>query len=244
MYRQRILRTFRRQFTTGLIIIVPVMVTAYLVIWLFRSLDQILGRYLAPFMGGYVYGAGFVVLILLVWLTGMLGRTYIGSRLNRLKDFLIERIPLVGSVFTSIRKVSDGVLEMNQGNFEQVVLVEYPRRGLYAIGFVTSSAAVLYPGPETDFPGGRIAHVFVPSVPNPTSGYILLVPENSLHRLLISVEEAMKLILSLGMLHPGEYRLGRFDPSAPARREREAAGRMGLEAKRVEETGRTGLSGQ
>ncbi|MCE5271511.1 DUF502 domain-containing protein [bacterium] len=219
MLLQRMIGLFRRQFTSGLLIMVPLITTIFVVVWFFRALDQILGRYFAKLLGDYIVGVGFVSLILLIWVVGVLGRTYIGSKLNQLKDFLIERIPLIGSVFASVKKVSDGLLEMNTGSFEQVVLVEYPRQGLYAIGFVTSrqpSQVHSYPG---GVPEGRIAHVFVPSVPNPTSGYILLVPEEQLHRLMLSVEDAMKLILSLGMISPSEYNLKKFSfDSVPATR--------------------------
>jgi uncharacterized membrane protein len=210
MLLQRLVGLFRRQFASGLIIMVPLITTIFLVVWFFNAIDRILGRYFAKILGDYIVGVGFISLILLIWVVGALGRTYAGSKLNQLKDFLIERIPLIGSVFTSIKKVSDGLLEMNTGSFEQVVLIEYPRKGCYAIGFVTSRHPSRTVGYEYGPPSETIAHVFVPSVPNPTTGFVLLVPENQVHRLLISVEDAMKLILSLGMINPPEYLLKPF----------------------------------
>jgi len=189
---------------------VPLITTIFLVVWFFNAIDRILGRYFAKILGDYIVGVGFISLFLLIWLVGALGRTYAGSKLNQLKDFLIERIPLIGSVFTSVKKVSDGLLEMNTGSFEQVVLIEYPRKGCYAIGFVTSRNPSQTTGYEGGPPSEPIAHVFVPSVPNPTTGFVLLVPENQVHRLLISVEDAMKLILSLGMINPPDYQLKPF----------------------------------
>ncbi len=204
-----LLVTFRRQFTTGLIILIPLITTIFLVTWLFRLLDSILGKHLVHVLGYYVYGVGFVSLFLLIWLVGSLGRTYLGGRLNRLKDIVIERIPLVGSLFTSIKQVSAGLLEMDAKNFEQVVMIEYPRRGLYAIGFITSrsTAGVFDKGDKSD--NLRLTHVFVPTVPNPTSGYLLLIPENEIKLLALSVEEALKLVLSLGVIHPSEYHLNK-----------------------------------
>ncbi|MBN2290162.1 MAG: DUF502 domain-containing protein [Candidatus Glassbacteria bacterium] len=200
---------FRRQFTTGLIIVIPLITTIFLVTWLFRLLDGILGRYFAHYFGNYVHGIGLVSLLLLIWLVGFLGRTYLGGKLNSLKDMLIERIPLVGTLFNSIRQVSDGLLEMNSSSFEQVVMIEYPRKGLYAIGFITSRSTAGISDEDGRPASFRMVHVFVPTVPNPTSGYLLLIPENEVTPLAISVEEALKLVLSLGVIHPGEYKLKR-----------------------------------
>lgn len=209
MQQKSIFKTIRRQLTTGLLVLLPVIITIILVSWLFRALDQILGRYFARIFGEYVHGVGFVGLFLLIWLVGTVSRTYLGGKLNNLKDILIERIPLIGSIFGSIKQVSHGLLEMNASNFEQVVLIEYPRKNLYAVGFVTSKRKVEFESTDKSLKKGRVAHVFVPTVPNPTSGYIILVPEDDLHLLNLSVEEGLKLVLSLGMIHPDKYHLGK-----------------------------------
>lgn len=209
MDKRSLIVTIRRQLTTGLIILIPLIVTIFLLLWLFRLLDSILGRYFAHFFGAYVYGVGLVGLFLLIWLVGVIGRTYLGGKLNRLKDMLIKRIPMVGPLFSSVKQVSDGLLEMDASNFEQVVMIEYPRRGLRAIGFITSrsSASITDQGRPSEILG--MVHVFVPTVPNPTSGYLLLVPENEIKLLALSVEDALKVVLSLGVIHPSEYHLGK-----------------------------------
>ena len=203
-------KTIRRQLTTGLLVLLPVITTIILVSWLFRLLDQILGRYFARLFGEYIHGVGFVGLFLLIWLVGAISRTYLGGKLNNLKDLLIERIPLIGSIFGSIKQVSHRLLEMDASNFEQVVLIEYPRKNLYAVGFVTTKRKVELESEDKDLKKGRVAHVFVPTVPNPTSGYIILVPEGDLHRLNLTVEEGLKLVLSLGMIHPEKYSLSKI----------------------------------
>ena len=209
MLEKPILKTIRRQLTTGLLVLLPVITTIFLVSWLFRELDQILGRHFALLFGKYIYGVGFVSLFLLIWLVGAASRTYMGAKLNKLKDNVIARIPMIGSIFGSIKQVSDGLLKMDASSFEQVVLIEYPRKGLYAVGFVTSRRRVEFEFTDKELKQGRVAHVFMPTVPNPTSGYIILVPEEDLHRLNITVEEGLKLVLSLGMIHPDKYRLSR-----------------------------------
>ncbi|MCH7723097.1 MAG: DUF502 domain-containing protein [Bacteroidetes bacterium] len=138
MSGKSLLKTIRGQFTTGLLILLPVIATIILVTWLFHLMDQILGRQFARLFGEYIQGVGFVSLLLLIWLTGLLGRTYLGAKLNKFKDAVFGRIPFVGSIFGSIKQVSDALLEMDEENFEQVVLLEYPRRGIYSVGFVTS----------------------------------------------------------------------------------------------------------
>ncbi len=209
MREKPILKTIRRQLTTGLLVLLPVITTIFLVSWLFRELDQILGRHFTLLFGKYIYGVGFVSLLLLIWIVGAASRTYMGAKLNSLKDTVIAQIPMIGSIFGSIKQVSDGLLKMDASSFEQVVLIEYPRKGLYAVGFVTSSRRVEFEFTEKELKQGRVAHVFMPTVPNPTSGYIILVPEEDLHRLNITVEEGLKLVLSLGMIHPDKYRLSR-----------------------------------
>ncbi|MBW7995517.1 MAG: DUF502 domain-containing protein [Candidatus Glassbacteria bacterium] len=216
MFDSNALRTLRKQITTGILILLPVITTIFLVSWLFRVLDGILGRYFAQLFGEYIHGVGFISLILVIWLVGMVSRTYIGGRLNRLKDLAIVRIPLIGNIFGAIKQVSDGFLEMDASSFEQVAIIEYPRKGLFAVGFVTSKQLVPFSVSGEDSKG-RFAHVFMPTVPNPTSGYIILVPEEELYLLELTVEEGLKLVLSLGMIHPDRYELGRMPSARPAR---------------------------
>jgi uncharacterized membrane protein len=210
-----IFRTFRKQLTTGILVLLPVITTVFLVSWLFLLLDGILGRHFARLSGEYIHGAGFLGLLLLIWLIGMVSRTYIGGRLNSIKDMMIARIPLVGNMFGAIKQVSDGFLKMDASSFEQVALIEYPRKGLFAVGFVTSGRTVPFRIKGEDS-GGKFVHVFVPTVPNPTSGYIILVPEAELYQLKISVEDGLKLVLSLGMIHPDSYDLERMPTARPA----------------------------
>jgi len=210
MPEKSFIKTIRRQLTTGLLVLLPVILTIILVGWLFRVLDQILGRYFARLFGEYIHGVGFISLFLLIWLVGAISRTYLGAKLNSLKDLLIERIPLIGSIFGSIKQVSQGLLEMDASNFEQVVLIEYPRKDLFAVGFVTSKRKVEFEFADQEVKKGRVAHVFVPTVPNPTSGYIILVPEKDIHLLNLTIEEGLKLVLSLGMIHPEKYSLSKI----------------------------------
>ncbi len=215
MATDSILRTFRKQLTTGILVLLPVITTVFLVSWFFRLLDGILGKYFARVAGEYIHGVGFLSLLLLIWLVGIVSRTYIGGRLNALKDMTLARIPLVGNIFGAVKQVSDSFLEMDASSFEQVVLIEYPRKGLFAVGFVTSRCTVPFriAGEDNE---GKFIHVFFPTVPNPTSGYIILVPEEELYQLKITVEEGLKLVLSLGMIHPDSYDLGRMPTARPA----------------------------
>lgn len=208
------LRNLRQQLTTGILVLLPVLITIILVGWLFNLLDGILGRYFARIFGEYIHGVGFVSLILLIWVVGAVSRTYIGGKLNELKDATLARIPFVGSIFGAVKQVSDGFLEMDSSNFEQVALLEYPRKGLYAVGFVTSRKMVPFDVKHEEGEG-RFMHMFVPTVPNPTSGYLILVPSEEVYRLKMSVEDGLKLVLSLGMIHPDQYDLARL-PSATA----------------------------
>ncbi len=207
-------KSIRQIFFAGLAVVVPVGVTLYILVFLVRLMDDLLGvvpRAVHPdtLLGFHVPGLGILFTALFVFLCGLAARSWFGRRLVRQGERLLERIPFVRGVYRASKQVSDSFIKERGSGFKQVVLVEFPRPGVYAIGFVTGQSA----GEIGEKTGGAVS-VFMPTAPNPTSGYLLLVPEKELIHLGMSVEQAFTLIVSGGIVAPPE-RGGRTAVPAP-----------------------------
>jgi len=193
----------KRWFFTGLILLVPILVTIYLFLAIVRSMDGLI--HLIPtawqpdvLIGFHIPGLGIVLTLLVILLTGMLGASFIGRWLVRMGESIVERIPLVRSVYGALKSVLETVLRDNQDSFRRVVLVEYPRHGSYALGFISGSGH----GEVQDKTEEKVVTVFVPTAPNPTSGFLLYIPENETTPLDMSVEDGMKCVISAGVITP------------------------------------------
>jgi uncharacterized membrane protein len=188
---------FKKYFITGLLVIIPVWATFYVLRGMLRVIDGMLGDLPRQFLGWTFPGLGIITLIVFVILVGVLSANYIGKRLVRYGDYLIQRVPLVRGVYATFKKVME-TFSMKQ-NFHGVALVEYPRKGCYSVGFVTGEAA----GEKLGLPG-KFVTVFVPTTPNPTAGFLLILPEADVVSLDMSVEQGMKFIISIGLVSLNE----------------------------------------
>ena len=195
---------------TGTLVIGPAVATAYLLWKSFKIIDSILSEAvnkslfyifdLAFLSDDSITGLGFVALVLILGVTGFLTRHVFGQNLvNKMMGFL-DRIPLVNRVYKAIQQISDAFLSGRQDVFKSAVLIEYPRPGLYAIAITTTSTG----GVVQDCLGKDLISVFLPTTPNPTSGFLLFVPRNEAIQLNISVEFALKLIISGGTVSSPE----------------------------------------
>ncbi|HOI75355.1 MAG TPA: DUF502 domain-containing protein [Syntrophales bacterium] len=189
-------------FLTGLAVVVPVVVTIYVLVFLVRLMDGLLSVVPQRFhpdtlLGVHIPGLGIIFTAILVFLSGLITRSYVGHRLVRTGDRILQKIPFVRGVYRASKQVSDSLIREKGNGFRKVVLVEFPRPGTYAIGFVTGQAAG-----EIRERIGEAVSVFLPTAPNPTSGYILLVQERDLVPLEMTVEQAFTLIVSGGMVAP------------------------------------------
>jgi uncharacterized membrane protein len=198
-WRQRL----RVNFLTGLIVLAPVVVTGYVVWYLFTTIDGWLAGALAgiPWLeidGKPAMGAGFISVILIILATGVVARNVVGVQLLRLGDRVLARIPLVRGVYTAVKQISEAFFGTDQTVFRQVVLVPFPTRGIYTVGFLTSNA----PSEAREKTGEDMVSVFLPTSPNPTSGYLLMAPRRDVIEMDMTVEEAMKLVISGGTVVP------------------------------------------
>ena len=184
----------KKYFITGLLVMLPVWATYYVLSALLGVIDGMLGDLPAQFLGLRRFpGLGIITLILFILAVGVLFANYMGSQVVRISDELLHKVPLVRGVYFTVKQVME-TFSMKQ-QFHGVGLVEYPRKGCYSIGFMTGNMQGDHFGLN-----GRYVSVFVPTTPNPTAGFLLLIPDAEVIRLNISVEEGMKFIISLGLV--------------------------------------------
>lgn len=190
---------YRTAFFAGLIILAPAALTWIIVQWLFGALDGLLGKPLEALIGRPVPGLGLVLTLALILGTGILAQNYLGRRLLDYGEQLVLRVPVVRGIYGTMKQLVDALDMQKQGAFQQVALIEYPRAGIYTLAFVTgrlSGGAVCY-----RIAGGDcVVSVFVPTTPNPTSGFLLYLPESDVQILDMSVADGLKLVLSGGVI--------------------------------------------
>ena len=188
----------RRWWVAGILVLLPTALTAWVVWTLFLFFDNILGARLRE-IGVSVVGLGFVLLNLLLLVLGFVTTRLLGRRAFAVWDRLMHRVPLINKIYSTLRQIAEVLLGSDESAaFRKVALVEYPAAGTYMVGFVTSTAA----SEAAQKLGQKVSHVFVPSAVNPTTGFLLVVPEEKIRYLAMSPEEAMKMIVSAGAIVP------------------------------------------
>ncbi|MBI5186707.1 MAG: DUF502 domain-containing protein [Nitrospinae bacterium] len=202
-------------FLAGLLFIVPGGFTVFVLSFLFKSLDQLFTPVLeklfislghSEYIGYHIPGLGFILALFSIFLVGLITKNFIGKRLVAVGEKIVEKIPFVNSLYNGAKQVIEAVASSQAGAFRKVVLLEFPRKGLYCLGLVTCENT----GEIQERTGGNnIINVFIPTTPNPTSGYLLFVPEDELTYLDMSVEDGIKMIISGGILSPNRSSLGK-----------------------------------
>ena len=191
----------RRYLIAGLVVWIPIWVTYVVLRFLINLLDGSLA--LIPhkyqpeqLLGHAIPGLGLILTILIVLLTGMLATNFLGHQIVAMWERLLARIPLIRSIYSAVKQVVQAFTQPSSGSFRKVLLVEYPRKGIWSVGFQTANHFSKAPQ------NGNMIPVFIPTTPNPTSGFLIIVPEQETIDLEISIEEAFKIIVSLGVVMP------------------------------------------
>ena len=193
----------RRYLIAGLLVWVPLGITIYILHFLLTSLDQILlvlpeGLQPRALFGFDIPGLGVVVAFLILLATGVIAANFFGARLIRAWEAVLGRIPFVKSIYSSVKQVSDTLLSDKGQAFRKALLVEFPRPGSWTIAFQTGApAAAVAP-----YLAGEHVSVYVPTTPNPTGGYFLMLPREQVRELDMTVDEALKYIISMGVVAP------------------------------------------
>ncbi len=189
---RRILLKIRGQFVTGILVVVPLMATLLILKWLFDWVDELLQPFIRTFAGRPLYGLGFAMTLVLIYAAGLITSYFGGQRLLRGVEAVIARVPLVRPMYNGIKQILESFAAPRETGFMQVVLVEFPRKGMRTLGFLTNE--------QFDASGQRLLNVFIPTSPNPTSGYLMIVREEDLLRTNIPVDDALKMIVSAGRI--------------------------------------------
>lgn len=190
-------RALRRHLIAGLVVIAPIGITIFVLRWIFQWLDGLLGKIIYPAIGIEVPGLGLLLLIVLLVGIGWLAEWTVGARIVAAWHEMLERFPLTRRVYSASRRIVGTVFGEDRRFFSEVVLVEYPGPGRWSIGFVTASA----PRTENAYPEDAVT-VFIPTSPNPTTGYLVMVSRNEVRPAPLTVEQAFTFILSAGGVQP------------------------------------------
>ena len=205
------MKRLRRYLLTGIVVSLPTVVTIWLLYKIVATVDNTLDPIQNRIFGFDIPGLGFTVVMLLLIMAGAVGGNYLGKKLVGLYHLLVVRVPLAGKIYRAVQQIMDVFLRDNTQSFKSVVSFEYPRRGVWVLGFISGTTAADWTGT-----GERTLNVFVPTTPNPTSGFLLFVPEHDVRVLPLSVEDAIKVIISGGAWAPGGHGSLASPPAPPA----------------------------
>jgi len=188
----------KRYFLAGILAILPLGLTAWLLFRIFTAIDSSVSPLITRWVGFEIPGLGFAATILFVVLAGLFASNIIGRTIIGRVDQLFAKVPLFSRIYISVKQIGEGLIGGQKNLFERVVFFEYPRRGSWVVGFVTSEHEGVLAGRS----GKRYYHVFLPTTPNPTSGFLLVLPAEDLVEAEMSVEEGLKLVVSGGTVAP------------------------------------------
>lgn len=208
-----ILQRFRTNFLTGLVIVAPILLTSYLIWWIITLVDGLIVPWVPAmynpsyYLGQDIPGFGVVVFLLFTGAVGALTKGLFGRQLIKFGEGIVDRTPVVRTIYNALKQIAETVLSQTNSSFQNACLVEYPRPGIWAIAFVSTETKG-----EVNIKTGDddLLSVFLPTTPNPTSGFLLFVPKKDVIILDMTVEEAAKLVISAGLVTPPVR-----DPNAP-----------------------------
>jgi len=193
----------KKYFITGLLVLVPLFITVWVISSLIGMMDQSL--FLLPEnwrpkaqLGLEIPGVGALLTLLIIFVTGLIATNFFGKQLILLWEAMLARVPVVKSIYASVKQVSDTLFSDSGNAFRQAVLVQFPRQGAWTIAFVTGKPG----GDVANHLPGDFVSIYVPTTPNPTGGYFLMMPRADLIELDMSVDEALKYIISMGVVAP------------------------------------------
>ena len=192
----------RRFFLTGLVVVVPIFLTIYILVVSFKFIDGILGKYLVHYLksytGFYVPGLGFILFFLIIIFVGFLATRFIGRKIFPQLEKWFSGLPLINKVYPTLKQIVLFILAQKEFGFQKVVLVEYPSKGIWSVGFITNEH---YEKINSALNKEMVA-VFVPNSPGPLTGYVIFVSKEELKLVDIPVSDALKIIISGGVVKP------------------------------------------
>ena len=213
--RRSLLASLRASFLTGLVVIAPVGLTVWLIWsvvgWIDGFVLPLVPRTIQPeeYIGINLRGVGVIIFLVFTIIVGWIAKGIIGRSMIHFGEGLVNRMPVVRTIYSGIKQISETVFAQSERSFEKACLIQYPRKGIWAIGFVSTNAkGEVAARADTS---GELVGVFVPTTPNPTSGFLLFFPQEDVIELDMTVEDAAKLVISAGLVYPNGK-----DPTKPA----------------------------
>lgn len=196
----------RKYFVTGLLILVPLAITLWVLNLIVSTMDQSLlllpARWRPEAVFGFaIPGLGTILTLLIIFLTGLATRNFIGKRVVLIWESVLRRIPVFNTIYSSVKQVSDTLFSSSGNAFRKALLVQYPRHGSWTIAFLTGTPG----GDVRNHLAGDYVSVYVPTTPNPTSGFFLMMPRADVVELDMTVDEALKYIVSMGVVTPDNF---------------------------------------
>lgn len=218
-WRLALQEVFRKYFVAGILFFAPIAITLWTIFWIIGALDRLLLPRVLAWVGfenpPHIPLVGALFTLAVILLLGVVARHLLPFEITRRWTKLIDDIPVAGAIYGAVRQLFEAIFEAGgTSRFNRVVLIEYPRKGIYALAFITGEIS----GVVQDATPGRVLSCFIPTTPNPTSGFYLLVPESEIIEVDLTVEDAFKLIMSAGLVGPGAP----GETAAPARAETRA----------------------
>jgi len=201
----RLLKLFRRNFVAGILVVVPLIIAAWILWWIFSSVDNMLQPVIEAIFGSPIQGLGFAIFLVLIYITGVVASNYLGKRVIRFTEALVARVPVFRQLYIGAKQVVEGLsgAGMNKAAFREVVFVEFPRPGMTTIAFVTNIIK--------DKKGKKYYGLYVPTAPIPTSGYFEIATEEQVIHTNISIDEGIKIVISSGMILPDKVATGKTE---------------------------------
>ncbi|QMT60351.1 MULTISPECIES: DUF502 domain-containing protein [unclassified Legionella] len=196
-------KSLRSYLLAGLVVWLPILITIGVLRFIIDLLDNTLALIPKAYqpeqlIGHYIPGFGVILSLLILLITGVVATNYFGQRLVEWGESILIKIPLVRSIYKAVKQVINAVLSTNSEAFRKVVLIEYPRKGLWSIAFQTGAGNTSINNKTKD----EMISVFIPTTPNPTSGFLIMTPRSDVIELDMSIDEALKFIISLGVMPP------------------------------------------
>ena len=197
------LKKIRTYFLAGLLVLIPLVLTVFIIWKLFIAIDGLLSGFINTMLERIgipvtSIGLGFISVVLLIFLTGMIAKNYFGRKVIRIGEDIVTKIPLMNRIYLAIKQISNAFFSEKREVLKKAVLIEYPRKGIYSIGFFTQDTK----GEVQDRLQQDVVSIFLPTTPNPTSGFLLFVPKSEVAELNMTIEEALKLVISGGAIVP------------------------------------------
>ena len=185
-----VIRHLRNKLLLGILVLIPLIATVLILVWAFNNVDNILQPIIRTTFGKTYTGIGVGIVLILAYVAGILASSILGRRILSFFENLLSRLPVFSQIYRGIKQIINSFSEPRKTGFMQVVFVEYPRKGMYALGFITNEIQ--------DESNGQYYTVFIPTSPNPTSGFMEVVKGDDIIKANISVEEALRVVVSAG----------------------------------------------